>query len=780
MEEGGTTTGGRPHLPHLRGLDGVRAFSVLGVIAFHNGLSSVPGGFYGVDAFFVLSGFLITTLLVTEFGTRGRINLGRFWAGRARRLLPALFLVVIAIGVVLLAAPSVLATPHVIGDAISTIFYASNWYSIHNGVSYFSTATHPSPLLHTWSLAIEEQFYLLWPLIVLAVLSLGTRRKGRRARSPLNRDGQRARTVRVLGGGHLMMFPQGSEHDAAWTRRRRLHLLFALAAFGALASSLLMAHLAPNGYTTRAYYGTDTRAQALLVGAAIAIGVTLWKPTGAGANGTASAPSAASAAASGSWAPWFQRLCAVLGVIGIAGSAVLWTTVNEASSFAFSGGFLLASLAAGLVVLGAVVAPWGLAVRLLEIPPLPALGRISYGVYLWYWPVLLVMSGSRVHLSVYPLFLCRAGVTIAIATASAFLIEIPIRRGALGQWRARVAGPVAAGVAIGLVVISTLVPVEAASIPGSAVSGDVNNSKPNGASTFSALSPPVPTTTTTTVPGTPASSTPSTLVPPPPTGQPIKVLLLGDSMAGSLGVGLAQYESNSNVQIVNEGIPGCSLAMGQEIKVLFYTLPPGPPCSGTDPNAIVNQWQKWVNAYNPDVVIYVARGETFDTEVKNKWTNLGEADYNQYVADRYSAAIKVLGSRGATVVLLTTPYYDSGTSPSGVIWPEDATSRVTTDNQIIRTVAKSATIEDGHQVYVFDLNTVVDPNNAYAANLDSVPLRCGDGVHFTPPGGVFVGLQLLPDVAQLGLAHRTASPSGAWPGHLPPSTPTWYPKLPCG
>ena len=128
----------------------------------------------------------------------GGVNLARFWAGRARRLLPALFLLVIAIGVVLLAAPSLLATPHIIGDALSTIFYASNWYSIHNGVSYFSTAVNPSPLLHTWSLAIEEQFYVdMAPLLVLFVLTRGDGTRGRRAVGEPNRN----RQVRDNGPG---------------------------------------------------------------------------------------------------------------------------------------------------------------------------------------------------------------------------------------------------------------------------------------------------------------------------------------------------------------------------------------------------------------------------------------------------------------------------------------------------------------------------------------------------------------------------------------------------
>ena len=177
MSTDANARGPRPKLGHVRGLDGIRALSVLAIIAFHTGLNSVPGGFYGVDSFFVLSGFLITSLLVKEWGGTGSIRLRRFWAGRARRLLPALFLLVAVIGIVLAVVPRVLATPHVLGDALSTVFYVSNWYSIHGGVTYFSLSSQPSPVLHTWSLAIEEQFYLVWPLVVLAVLRLGTARR---------------------------------------------------------------------------------------------------------------------------------------------------------------------------------------------------------------------------------------------------------------------------------------------------------------------------------------------------------------------------------------------------------------------------------------------------------------------------------------------------------------------------------------------------------------------------------------------------------------------------
>ncbi len=766
---------------HIRGLDGIRALSVLAIIAFHTGLNSVPGGFYGVDSFFVLSGFLITSLLVREWGGSGTIRLRRFWAGRARRLLPALFLLIAVIGIVLAVVPTVLATPHVLGDAFSTMFYVSNWYSIHTGVTYFSLSTQPSPLLHTWSLAIEEQFYLVWPLVVLGVLTIGT--KGRTSRRAARRAARRGaagqpapRAVDVLGGGQLLLVgPPPVEDDPSFVRRRRLYVLFVVACVGSLISAILMAFLAPNGYTGRAYYGTDTRAQALLVGAAIAIGLTLWRD--------------------GSSRRWFTRTASVLALGGVAGTAALWATTSESSTFAFSGGFLVASLAAGAVVLGCAVAPRSLVVRLLELPPLPQWGRISYGVYLWYWPVLLVMTGQRLHWGVYPLFLARVGVTVAIAALSYDLVEMPIRRGALKHWRSWVAAPIGAAAAISAVFISTLMPVGAAQLQGSQLAV----SAPSSTTTTSAPAP-VPrvptadqTSTTPTTPATPAGPTTTTtttvppyLVPAPPSApagaaKPVKVLLVGDSIAGTLGVGLAEEARQYNVQIVNEGTPGCSLSMQAQIKVLFYTVAPDAPCDvGKSPDSLLQTWRRWVDAYNPDVVVYLARGETFDQEVGGQWQNLGQPGFDSYLLDRYRQAVAVLGSRGASVVLATTPYYDSGTSPAGTPWPEDAPARVTLDNAAMREVATSTPAgSSGSKVFVFDLNAVVSPNHSFAASVGQINVRCTDGVHFTRSGGIYVGLRLAPELAALGQAHATTSPGGGWPGPLPPSTPSWFSNLPC-
>jgi len=776
MNTDANAPGGHPTLSRIRGLDGIRALSVLAIIAFHTGLSSVPGGFYGVDSFFVLSGFLITSLLVKEWAGTGTIRLRRFWAGRARRLLPALFLLVAVIGIVLAVVPRILATPHILGDALSAIFYVSNWYSIHAGASYFTLSSQPSPLLHTWSLAIEEQFYLVWPLVVLGVLKLGTtyrgprrpRLVGRRARQRAIRRAQR-RAIPVLGGGRLVLAgPTPARADPAWVRRRRLQLLFAVACLGSLASALLMALQAPNGYTSRAYYGTDTRAQALLVGAAIAIGLALWRE--------------------GSSRPWFTRMASVLAVAGVAGTAVLWATTSETSTFAFSGGFMLASLAAGGVVLGCAVAPRSLVARLLELPPLPQGGRISYGIYLWYWPVVLVMSGQRLHVGPYPLFVVRVAVTAAIAAVSYELVEMPIRRGALTRWRSWVAFPVGAAVAIGAVCVSMLVPVGAAELQGTQLTvgaaSPVKTSSATATLAGALTSVPslpgprvmTPTTTTTTVPPFLSPAVPATT-----SSKPVKVLLVGDSLAGSLGVGLAEEARPYNVQIVNEGTPGCSVSMQAQIRVLFYTVSPTAPCDvGGNPNSLFDTWRAWVDAYNPDVVVYLGRGETFDQEMGGQWQNLGQPGFDAYVSNRFRQAVAVLGSKGASVVLMTTPFFDSGVSPSGTPWPEDVPARATLDNATMRAVASTTTSGgDGSRVFVFDLNSLVSPDDKFSPTVGQVNVRCNDGVHFTRSGGIFVGQQLDPELATLGQAHATAAPGGEWAGPLPPSTPPWFSSLPC-
>ncbi|HEY6427998.1 MAG TPA: SGNH hydrolase domain-containing protein, partial [Acidimicrobiales bacterium] len=388
--------------------------------------------------------------------------------------------------------------------------------------------------------------------------------------------------------------------------------------------------------------------------------------------------------------------------------------------------------------------------------------------------------GQRLHWSVYPLFLARVGVTVIIAAISYDFVEMPIRRGALRQWRSWVAAPVGAAMAISAVFVSTLVPVGATELQGSALKLPAVTTTTDAPAAASSLG-----TTTTAAPTT--TTVPAFLSPTPPgttTSKPVKVLLVGDSIAGSLGVGLARYADEYHVQIVNEGTPGCSLAMQSEIKVLFYTVAPNAPCDvHNNPDSLFDQWRRWIDAYNPDVVVYLGRGETFTQEVDGQWLSPGQPAFDTYLSSRDREAVDVLGSRGAAVVLMASPYYDSGSSPSGQPWPEDDPARVDVDNATMRAVAVAVDAAGGGsgsgRVYVYDLASQVTPDRKFAATIGGVNLRCNDGVHFSQSGGIYVGLRLVPELALLGQAHAASSPGGAWPGPLPASPPKWYSSLPC-
>ena len=256
-------------LAYLPALDGMRACAVLAVMMFHGGIPHMDGGFMGVDAFFVLSGFLITSLLIGEWRQALTIKLGAFWARRARRLLPALLLMLLFVAFF----ASVIVPKGTYGalrlDALATLLYVSNWHFILVNSNYFNETSASSPLLHTWSLAVEEQFYVIWPLVVLGVLHF----------------------------------------------TRSLRALFALCCAAAIASALWMYHVYDGGLNTnRAYLGTDTRSQCLFIGCALAVGLVLLTQRrhekGRLAKGELWRPESSAG----------RVLCGVLGVVGAAGA----------------------------------------------------------------------------------------------------------------------------------------------------------------------------------------------------------------------------------------------------------------------------------------------------------------------------------------------------------------------------------------------------------------------------------------------------------------------------
>ncbi len=412
-----TTTGSeqtrthRPRLVHQPALDGLRGAAVAGVLLFHGGY--LTGGYLGVDAFFVLSGFLITSLLLAELRDDGRVSLRAFWARRARRLLPALAVVLLGVAVYawLFARPDELRA--IRGDCWATLLYVANWRQIASSNDYFALFRSPSPLQHTWSLAIEEQFYLLWPLAVV----LASRRRGFRVA---------ARRVLVL------------------------------AVTLGTASYVLAQVLYQATDASRVYYGTDTRAGAILAGAALAAWLALRS------HATSVMPRSSP-----------PRLLRASSVAAVGALACAWIMVNGSSTALYRGVLLGCGIAVTVVVAACDVDPSGPVPRALSLRPLRALGVISYGVYLWHWPLFLVLTSDRVHLSGVALLAVRCGATLVVARLSYRLVEQPIRSGAGTARQMQRLVPVAAVTLVVAVVAGTFAAPAAQSLSHPSTSGGV-------------------------------------------------------------------------------------------------------------------------------------------------------------------------------------------------------------------------------------------------------------------------------------------------------------------
>jgi peptidoglycan/LPS O-acetylase OafA/YrhL len=359
-----------PRLGYIPALDGLRAVAVVAVLLYHGDQHWIPGGFLGVDVFMVISGYLITCLLLSDWREHGHIQMARFWMRRARRLLPALFTVLGAVSLyTLLFLQSDAAKLR--GEVVGALFYVENWYLVFRHQSYFESVGRPPLLQHLWSLAVEEQFYLLWPLI--------------------------------LAGGL-----------AVWGHKRN-RLLYAILA-GAVASSVLAAVLyVPYTDPSRVYYGTDTRASALLIGAALAF---VWAPWRLSRR-------------TGKGAPVLLDAVGIAAVIGL-----LWLFLNtgEFQPSLYRGGFLVVALVTALALAAVVhpasrVTPFVLGLALFRW-----IGVRSYGIYLWHWPVYMV---TRPHVDVpitgLPLLVIRLTITIVLADLSFRYIEEPVRHGAIGR-----------------------------------------------------------------------------------------------------------------------------------------------------------------------------------------------------------------------------------------------------------------------------------------------------------------------------------------------------------
>jgi peptidoglycan/LPS O-acetylase OafA/YrhL len=345
---------------YLPGLDGLRALAVIAVLIYHARPGWLPGGFLGVEVFFVISGFIITRALLNEVRATGRINVLSFWMRRARRLLPAVVLLLAGtLTYALVFEPD--QVTELRADALAAMVYVTNWHLMTGGQSYFNSFQQPSMLRHLWSLAVEEQFYVVWPMLLAAGLPI-LKQKG----------------------------------------------MLALILIGIAASTAGMTLLyVPAGDTSRVYYGTDTRAAALLAGAALAFVAGGWRMADA------------------RWAPKVMALIGLAATALVLG-AMVW--LDERQALLYRGGFLAVSLASTVVILAATQP--NLFSKALSLSPLRWIGERSYGIYLWHWPIYLLVWPNEATLGQLA---AQITATVFIAALSYALVEKPIREGALSR-----------------------------------------------------------------------------------------------------------------------------------------------------------------------------------------------------------------------------------------------------------------------------------------------------------------------------------------------------------
>ena len=637
----------KPSFGYKPALDGLRAVAVMSVVAYHFGAGWLQGGFLGVDMFFVLSGYLITSLLLIEWAGSGTIRFGGFWARRFRRLLPALFvlLVVVALwGRIVLSSDQ---WSELRWDGIWSLFYAANWRFVSSGASYFSA--EPSMLRHMWSLAIEEQFYLVWPLVVFGAL---------------------------------------------WLTRGKHLLLTAICAVGTVASvAITQWKFEPGQDPSRVYYGTDARASQLLVGALLAILLIHWAPK---------------ARAS-------RVAVQVVGVVGAVVVGVLFWAARDQNDFLYRGGFILFAFATAAVITAIVQPSTRNPMKsVLCVQPIRWIGQVSYGVYLWHWPVWVALSRARLQswgwdISGWRLTVVHLGVTFGISALSYYLVELPIRH---RRYRRKLWSTVVVfagfGVTLAVIVASTVGATQniLAKEPGSVLRSDADT--------------PVVTTT----PGSLALPTQ-------------RVLLLGDSVAASLGDAFAAAAAGDGVPARAIVRLGCGMTTGITVNPDGSRIPWSPACAA----ATVDYQERAIAEVQPDAVLWLSTWEGADHEVDGQHLRFGTRPWDAWLLREMERVRAMVAASGARLVFVTNP----PTAPNPI--------RKVTQADIDHTehlnalMARFARSHPG-DVTVVDLAEIVGPGGATLADpcpvdQDGIVLRPKDGGHYEPEGATWAARRLL-------------------------------------
>ncbi|MEI8336204.1 MAG: acyltransferase [Actinomycetes bacterium] len=627
---------------HITALDGARGAAVIAVLLFHGGV--LKGGYLGVDLFFVLSGYLITSLLLAETARSGTIGLGGFWARRARRLLPALFLMLVAVCAyaVFIAKPTELN--QIRGDFLATLGYVANWHLVLADYDYWRLFTSPSPLNHTWSLAIEEQFYVVWPLVALGVGCIV--RRGRTA--------------------------------IAWARAMFFTSL-TLSIFSA-AFALQIWHSSKG--TVRIYYGTDTRAAAILFGAALASWIA-WRGAASTKRG--------------------RHSLEILGVIATA--ILIWAYFRLEQGGLYSGGLLICSLAATAVIAAITHPESGPLARAFSARPLVEAGIISYGLYLWHWPIYVWLNADRVGLSGWPLLGVRIAVTLVVALLSYRFVEKPIRYGAFSAKTLRWFTPFAAALLIGLALISTR-GAEASPIKQKTIEQESANALQK----------------TVDHPGA------------------TRVMIVGNSVGWYLSdQGFTPLDHEFNMVTFNAAFPACHFPTVLKER--------GPELGdGRDAIDCTPLWPDAVAQFDPDIVVLLLGSSHVGGNRGDGWAKPCDALYKEWTSQSLAEAERVLASRGAHLVISTSAY-----SPLFGLTPVVA-GQTKCQNATFARYAKHHP-----EVGLIDLAMRVCPKYDSCKQVEhGVTLR-PDAQHYQGDGALLITRWMIP---QLGLPKAPGTPSG--------------------
>jgi hypothetical protein len=449
----------------------------------------------------------------------------------------------------------------------------------------------------------------------------------------------------------------------------------ALAAAGAAASAIASIVMVSDGALNRVYFGTDTRAQALLIGAAAsALLVRDWPGLTGGRFVIGSR--------------WARRVARTLPFFGLAGlAAAAHYAAGTVDDFRH-GMLMLVAIAAVMVIAPVAMDQDGPVARLLAVRPLVWLGAISYGVYLWHWPIFLLLNGDRTGLSGLPLFVVRCVVTLLLATVSWWLIEQPIRR-----WRpVRVPVLALAGASVATAIAVTVAVVPASETP-----------KESDISTAAMVQSPLER---------------SVVVPQQNAIIGRIVSVFGDSVGWTL---MRYLPPTPGFTFVNHTLVGCGIVRGGPFRYSAESGNPKPECESWP-----SRWAGQIAKDGPAVaLLVVGRWETIDRMHDGKWTHVGDPAFDAYLTGELRQALDVLGSSGARVLVTTEPYNRRAEKADGTLYPEDQPDRIDRWNALLRSV-----VAQYANARVLDLNKKLGPGGYYTTKVDGIKMR-SDGVHPT-------------------------------------------------